>query len=177
MLYSKCFWLKFVPSSLVYLVSWYRLKKNQIAYFGTKWTETLGTKYFLPLGQYFNPLTTCPFLSLFLTSVICTFDCKMCSCFSVDSRDSSPNMRSSSTLPVPQPSSAPPTPTRLAGANSDMEEEERGDLIQFYNNIYIRRVKAFALKYSTSSTESGVSCQFQYWEFSFNENLVEYQCE
>ncbi|XP_055504409.1 retinoblastoma-like protein 2 isoform X1 [Leucoraja erinacea] len=72
-----------------------------------------------------------------------------------NSRDSSPNMRSSSTLPVPQPSSAPPTPTRLAGANSDMEEEERGDLIQFYNNIYIRRVKAFALKYSTSSTESG----------------------
>uniref|UniRef100_A0A4W3JFV8 Retinoblastoma-like protein 2 n=1 Tax=Callorhinchus milii TaxID=7868 RepID=A0A4W3JFV8_CALMI len=64
------------------------------------------------------------------------------------SRDSSPNMRSNSTLPVPHPNSAPPTPTRLAGANSDMEEEERGDLIQFYNNIYIRRVKAFALKYS-----------------------------
>ncbi|XP_051884343.1 retinoblastoma-like protein 2 isoform X1 [Pristis pectinata] len=72
-----------------------------------------------------------------------------------NSRDSSPNMRSNSTLPVPQPSSAPPTPTRLAGANSDMEEEERGDLIQFYNNIYIRRVKAFALKYSTSSMENG----------------------
>ncbi|XP_043563463.1 retinoblastoma-like protein 2 [Chiloscyllium plagiosum] len=71
------------------------------------------------------------------------------------SRDSSPNMRSSSTLPVPQPSSAPPTPTRLAGANSDMEEEERGDLIQFYNNIYIRRVKAFALKYSSSNIENG----------------------
>ncbi|XP_078400403.1 retinoblastoma-like protein 2 isoform X2 [Cetorhinus maximus] len=70
------------------------------------------------------------------------------------SRDSSPNMRSNSTLPVPQPSSAPPTPTRLAGANSDIEEEERGDLIQFYNNIYIRRVKAFALKYS-SNTENG----------------------
>uniref|UniRef100_UPI00398E8CBC retinoblastoma-like protein 2 isoform X2 n=1 Tax=Pristiophorus japonicus TaxID=55135 RepID=UPI00398E8CBC len=71
------------------------------------------------------------------------------------SRDSSPNMRSNSTLPVPQPSSAPPTPTRMAGANSDMEEEERGDLIQFYNNIYIRRVKAFALKYSSSNTENG----------------------
>ncbi|XP_059507643.1 retinoblastoma-like protein 2 isoform X1 [Stegostoma tigrinum] len=71
------------------------------------------------------------------------------------SRDSSPNMRSSSTLPVPQPNSAPPTPTRLAGANSDMEEEERGDLIQFYNNIYIRRVKAFALKYSSSNAENG----------------------
>ncbi|XP_040838642.1 retinoblastoma-like protein 2 isoform X5 [Ochotona curzoniae] len=64
------------------------------------------------------------------------------------SRDSSPVMRSSSTLPVPQPSSAPPTPTRLTGANSDMEEEERGDLIQFYNNVYIKQIKSFAMKYS-----------------------------
>ncbi|KAJ6665980.1 hypothetical protein lerEdw1_000884 [Lerista edwardsae] len=66
------------------------------------------------------------------------------------SRDSSPVMRSSSTLPVPQPSSAPPTPTRLTGANSDMEEEERGDLIQFYNNVYTDRIRDFALKYSPS---------------------------
>ncbi|XP_066493965.1 retinoblastoma-like protein 2 [Tiliqua scincoides] len=67
------------------------------------------------------------------------------------SRDSSPVMRSSSTLPVPQPSSAPPTPTRLTGANSDIEEEERGDLIQFYNNVYIDQIKDFALKYSPSN--------------------------
>ncbi|XP_042293936.1 retinoblastoma-like protein 2 [Sceloporus undulatus] len=67
------------------------------------------------------------------------------------SRDSSPVMRSSSTLPVPQPSSAPPTPTRLTGANSDMEEEERGDLIQFYNNVYTDRIKDFALKYSSDN--------------------------
>ncbi|KAM6176800.1 retinoblastoma-like protein 2 isoform 6-T6 [Erethizon dorsatum] len=70
------------------------------------------------------------------------------------SRDSSPVMRSSSTLPVPQPSSAPPTPTRLTGANSDMEEEERGDLIQFYNNIYIKRIKTFALKYSQANMDA-----------------------
>ncbi|XP_075851757.1 retinoblastoma-like protein 2 isoform X3 [Microcebus murinus] len=67
------------------------------------------------------------------------------------SRDSSPVMRSNSTLPVPQPSSAPPTPTRLTGANSDMEEEERGDLIQFYNNIYIKQIKTFAMKYSQAN--------------------------
>ncbi|NXU53033.1 RBL2 protein, partial [Turnix velox] len=47
------------------------------------------------------------------------------------SRDCSPVMRSSSTLPIPHPGSAPPTPTRLTGPNSDTEEEERGDLIQF----------------------------------------------
>lgn len=67
------------------------------------------------------------------------------------SRDSSPVMRSSSTLPVPQPSSAPPTPTRLTGANSDLEEEERGDLIQFYNNVYIKQIRTFALKYSQAN--------------------------
>uniref|UniRef100_A0A8C0EKF2 RB transcriptional corepressor like 2 n=1 Tax=Bubo bubo TaxID=30461 RepID=A0A8C0EKF2_BUBBB len=49
--------------------------------------------------------------------------------------------------------SAPPTPTRLTGANSDTEEEERGDLIQFYNNIYIEQIKEFALKY-TSNTQT-----------------------
>ncbi|XP_032983174.1 retinoblastoma-like protein 2 isoform X1 [Rhinolophus ferrumequinum] len=79
------------------------------------------------------------------------------------SRDSSPVMRSSSTLPVPQPSSAPPTPTRLTGANSDTEEEERGDLIQFYNNIYIQQMRTFALKYSQASLVSvtgTVSCCF-----------------
>ncbi|XP_039208331.1 retinoblastoma-like protein 2 isoform X1 [Crotalus tigris] len=67
------------------------------------------------------------------------------------SRDSSPVMRSSSTLPAPQPSSAPPTPTRLTGASSDTEEEERGDLIQFYNNVYTDRIKDFALKYSSAN--------------------------
>lgn len=57
-------------------------------------------------------------------------------------------------MPVPQPSSAPPTPTRLTGANSDVEEEERGDLIQFYNNIYIRQMKTFAMKYSQANAVS-----------------------
>ncbi|XP_054245817.1 retinoblastoma-like protein 2 [Indicator indicator] len=70
------------------------------------------------------------------------------------SRDSSPVMRSSSTLPVPHPNSAPPTPTRLTGPNSDTEEEERGDLIQFYNNIYIEQIKEFALKYTLNAADS-----------------------
>nr|AAC52555.1 Rb-related p130 [Mus musculus] len=70
------------------------------------------------------------------------------------SRDSSPVMRSNSTLPVPQPSSAPPTPTRLTGASSDVEEEERGDLIQFYNNIYRKQIQAFAMKYSQANAQT-----------------------
>lgn len=79
--------------------------------------------------------------------------------------DSSPVMRSSSTLPVPQPSSAPPTPTRLSGPNSDTEEEERGDLIQFYNNVYIEQIKDFALKY-TSNAVSYILC------FFFKQNFI-----
>lgn len=81
------------------------------------------------------------------------------------SRDSSPVMRSNSTLPVPQPSSAPPTPTRLTGANSDIEEEERGDLIQFYNNVYIKQIQTFAMKYSQANVSASgiIGCCFYSW--------------
>lgn len=82
---------------------------------------------------------------------------EQCGCARAGSRDSSPVMRSSSTLPVPQPSSAPPTPTRLTDPNSDTEKEERGDLIQFYNNVYIEQIKDFALKY-TSNAVSYILC-------------------
>ena len=45
-------------------------------------------------------------------------------------------MRSSSTLPVPHPGSHPPTPIHLSSAGSGSEnEEERGDLIMFYNQV------------------------------------------
>ncbi|XP_073515452.1 retinoblastoma-like protein 2 isoform X1 [Phyllobates terribilis] len=73
------------------------------------------------------------------------------------SREPSPVMRSSSTLPIPQPSSAPPTPTRLSGASSDHEEEERGDLVHFYNNIYIGNMKSFALKYTNANEATPLS--------------------
>lgn len=59
-----------------------------------------------------------------------------------------PPVRSSSTLPFPQPSSCPPTPTGLAGTSSSFEYEDRGDLILFYNTVYVRRLQAFALKFS-----------------------------
>ncbi|XP_066569529.1 retinoblastoma-like protein 2 isoform X3 [Amia ocellicauda] len=71
------------------------------------------------------------------------------------SRDSSPvPMRSSSTLPAPQPSSDPPTPTHLSTAPpgpEEEEEEERGDLILFYNNVYVKQIRTFALRYSPGS--------------------------
>lgn len=62
--------------------------------------------------------------------------------------------RSTSTLPVPHPSSHPPTPTRLLGTGPSFEfGEERGDLIQFYNQVFISKVKKFALKFSVNHKE------------------------
>ncbi|KAI5626959.1 retinoblastoma-like protein 2 isoform X2 [Silurus asotus] len=77
----------------------------------------------------------------------------------VASGNSSPlSMRSSSTLPVPQPSSASSTPTRMPGTLPEQEgeeEEKRGDLICFYNHVYIKQIKPFALRYSSSSPKAG----------------------
>lgn len=85
-------------------------------------------------------------------------------CFSsaAASGNSSPvSMRSSSTLPVPQPSSASSTPTRTPGTWPEQEEEEeRGDLIGFYNQVYIKKIRQFALRYSSSSPKTGVRDAF-----------------
>ncbi|XP_041794484.1 retinoblastoma-like protein 2 isoform X2 [Chelmon rostratus] len=73
-------------------------------------------------------------------------------------------IRSSSTLPTPQPGSAPSTPTNTYTKNSPSSssstacegEEERGDLIHFYNSVYIKQMRHFALRYSASSPSAGV---------------------
>lgn len=59
-------------------------------------------------------------------------------------------IRSSSTLPVPHPSSQPPTPTRLAGTGAHFEFDEWGDLIQFYNKVFVPKLQKFARKFSQS---------------------------
>ncbi|KAI3371032.1 hypothetical protein L3Q82_023524 [Scortum barcoo] len=69
-------------------------------------------------------------------------------------------IRSSSTLPTPQPSSAPSTPNKTSSSSSSSAvgdaEEERGDLIHFYNQVYIKQMRHFALRYSPSSPSAGV---------------------
>ncbi|XP_040894043.1 retinoblastoma-like protein 2 isoform X2 [Toxotes jaculatrix] len=76
--------------------------------------------------------------------------------------DNSPvPIRSSSTLPAPQPGSAPSTPTNTSYKNTSSStvgdgEEERGDLIHFYNNVYVKQMRLFALKYSPNSPSAGV---------------------
>ncbi|KAK3785165.1 hypothetical protein RRG08_021963 [Elysia crispata] len=55
-----------------------------------------------------------------------------------DDNKKQPTVRSSSTLPHPQPNSQPPTPTKFLGHAENLnQEDERGDLIQFYNLVSI----------------------------------------
>ena len=66
-------------------------------------------------------------------------------------------MRSSSALSATQPSSQPPTPTHgVNGAADDAHtaaagaEREHGDLIKFYNVVYVLQMKDFAMKFAKS---------------------------
>lgn len=63
-------------------------------------------------------------------------------------------MRSTSTLPVPHPNSQPPTPTKLAGSGNFFDDEERGDLILFYNKVFVPEVRKFVLKFSPARVSS-----------------------
>ena len=75
-------------------------------------------------------------------------------------------IRSSSTLPVPHPNSQPPTPTRVAGTGTHFEFEERGDIIMFYNNVYLPELTKFIMKF-TSNGQSGVRLSFSYFNYMF----------
>lgn len=47
-----------------------------------------------------------------------------------------------------------------AESSSESETEERGDLIKFYNAVYVARVKSFALKYDVTNQDHVVSKVF-----------------
>lgn len=46
--------------------------------------------------------------------------------------------------------SPPPTPTRPAATSTVVDGEERGDLILFYNLIFMDKLQAFALRFKRS---------------------------
>lgn len=47
-----------------------------------------------------------------------------------------------------QAGSVPPaTPNQMTGTSTSFDQEERGDLIKFYNQVYVQKMKAFALKF------------------------------
>merc|ERR1719422_1642207 len=45
------------------------------------------------------------------------------------------------------PSKPPPTPTKPANASTVADGEERGDLIKFYNDVFMHRLQEFGLKF------------------------------
>jgi hypothetical protein len=63
-------------------------------------------------------------------------------------------IRSSSTLPVANSNSLPATPTRMSGSGSQFEfGEERGDVIMFYNQVYVPEMKEYILKFSMTVSD------------------------
>ena len=72
--------------------------------------------------------------------------------------DSSAAIRSGSTLPTPAPNSQPPTPTRLSSSLKNAFvwgewKEERGDIIMFYNQVYVPAMKDYIMKFTTNVSE------------------------
>ncbi|XP_038138136.1 retinoblastoma-like protein 2 isoform X2 [Cyprinodon tularosa] len=61
------------------------------------------------------------------------------------------SLSSGSTLPAPGTAN---TPGRCSSSTGE-GEEERGHLILFYNNVYIKNMRNFALRYSPSSPSAG----------------------
>ena len=51
--------------------------------------------------------------------------------------------------PIPK---ARTTPTDAAGTSNNFGGEERGDLIKFYNTVYVKKISAFAQKFSQSDS-------------------------
>lgn len=58
----------------------------------------------------------------------------------------------STSAPIPQ---GPAQPGDLAGRSTSHENEERGDIIKFYNTVYVQKMQEFALKFAND--ESAVS--------------------
>lgn len=53
-------------------------------------------------------------------------------------------------------SSANERTEQFGSGEADSELDERGDLIQFYNSVYVLKMKSFALRYAQSTLDSKV---------------------
>ena len=47
-------------------------------------------------------------------------------------------------------------PLNVTGTSTTFQSEERGDLIKFYNNLYIPNVRSFALKFKSSMQDVSI---------------------
>jgi len=62
----------------------------------------------------------------------------------------SDNEKSADNSALTEKNTAPPTPTNMAGTSQNFNGEERGDLIKFYNTVYVPQVKEFANKFGSA---------------------------
>lgn len=76
--------------------------------------------------------------------------------------DTSNNTTQQNTNPQNQPHEpsagqiAPLTPNQLSGTGTSFAHEDRGDLIKFYNTIYIQKIQNFAMRFSMVSLFNSV---------------------
>lgn len=54
-------------------------------------------------------------------------------------------------------SSGPLQPLKVNGTSTSFRTEERGDLIKFYNHVYVQHLKTFALRFRPTNQEINVS--------------------
>ena len=76
---------------------------------------------------------------------------KVNSCSSVSSPLQPLKVNSSSSV------SSPLQPLKVNGTSTSFKTEERGDLIKFYNHVYIQDLKTFALKFKPTNQDINVS--------------------
>jgi len=60
------------------------------------------------------------------------------------------NEKSADNSALTEKNTAPPTPTNMAGTSQNFNGEERGDLIKFYNTVYVPQVKEFVNKFGSA---------------------------
>lgn len=60
----------------------------------------------------------------------------------------------------------PVTPGQMAGTARNYPTGERGDLIRFYNTIYIQQIQSFVLRFSQQVNIKSFPCSI-YWSINF----------
>ncbi len=73
-----------------------------------------------------------------------------------ESGDSESSEKSEDYISSKMPVNPPPTPTRLAATSTIVDGEERGDLIKFYNMVFMERLQEFSLKFKRSQEPTEV---------------------
>lgn len=69
------------------------------------------------------------------------------------------NYYTETSAPVPQ---GPAEPGDLAGRSTSHENEERGDIIKFYNTVYVQKMQEFSLKFANVDTAVSLIILFKY---------------